>query len=63
MFSGIYEEMVGPNTRRARGEFYTPPSLARLMVHETYQFGQVVLDPACGSGTFLVELYFRGHGV
>ncbi|HMF30735.1 MAG TPA: N-6 DNA methylase, partial [Candidatus Lokiarchaeia archaeon] len=38
------------------GEFYTPPELTRQMIAETYQFGAVTLDPACGSGTFLVEL-------
>lgn len=56
LFRTIYQEMVSPATRHALGEFYTPAPLAREMVQETYEFGQYVLDPACGSGTFLVEI-------
>ncbi|GAI81342.1 unnamed protein product, partial [marine sediment metagenome] len=56
LFRIIYQEMVSPETRHALGEFYTPPPLAEKMVEEVYEFGQYVLDPACGSGTFLVEI-------
>ena len=51
--------MVSPSTRHALGEFYTPPELARLMVDDVFTFGKIVLDPACGSGTFLVETITR----
>ena len=56
LFRTIYQEMVSPATRHALGEFYTPAPLAQKMVEEIYKFGQYVLDPACGSGTFLVEI-------
>jgi len=56
LFRTIYQEMVSPSTRHALGEFFTPAPLARKMVEEAYEFGQYVLDPACGSGTFLVEI-------
>ena len=56
IFRTIYQDMVAPATRRATGEFYTPGELARYMVEDSYVFGKTVLDPACGSGTFLVEL-------
>ncbi|KKN35782.1 hypothetical protein LCGC14_0780170 [marine sediment metagenome] len=56
LFRTIYQQMVSPTTRHALGEFYTPPELARIMVEEKYKFGQKVLDPACGSGTFIVEI-------
>ena len=56
IFRVIYQDMVSPATRHALGEFYTPPELARLMVDEVYEFGKITLDPACGSGTFLVEI-------
>ncbi|MGC9777808.1 MAG: N-6 DNA methylase [Candidatus Heimdallarchaeota archaeon] len=56
IFRTIYQQMVSPETRQALGEFYTPPELAKLMVDETYKLGEKVLDPACGSGTFLVEI-------
>jgi len=56
LFRTIYQEMVSPTTRHALGEFYTPQPLAEKMVEEVYEFGQSVLDPACGSGTFLVQI-------
>ncbi|MHA1380168.1 MAG: N-6 DNA methylase [Candidatus Helarchaeota archaeon] len=56
LFRTIYQQMVSPSTRLALGEFYTPPELARIMIEDSYKFGQVVLDPACGSGTFLIEI-------
>ncbi|MFX0093006.1 MAG: class I SAM-dependent DNA methyltransferase [Candidatus Hodarchaeota archaeon] len=56
LFRVIYQELVSPSTRHALGEFYTPPEMARLMINEIYTLGQKVLDPSCGSGTFLVEI-------
>lgn len=59
VFRTIYQQMVSPETRKALGEFYTPPELASMMVEDSYRVGQMVLDPACGSGTFLVEIALR----
>ncbi|MFX0066599.1 MAG: class I SAM-dependent DNA methyltransferase [Candidatus Hermodarchaeota archaeon] len=56
IFRLIYQQMISISTRQRLGEFYTPPELAGLMITEVYKFGERVLDPACGSGTFLVEL-------
>lgn len=40
------------------GEFYTPRPVVRLMVELVNpQLNEVVLDPACGTGGFLVESY------
>jgi len=40
------------------GEFYTPRPVVRFMVEATSpQLGETVLDPACGTGGFLVEAY------
>ncbi|HEY3414297.1 MAG TPA: class I SAM-dependent DNA methyltransferase [Armatimonadota bacterium] len=40
------------------GEFYTPRPVIRLMVEVTDpRLGETVLDPACGTGGFLVEAY------
>jgi methylase of polypeptide subunit release factors len=65
IFRVIYQDMVSPSTRHALGEFYTPPELARLMIDYSYKPGQVVLDPACGSGTFLIEIMskIRNEGI
>jgi len=40
------------------GEFYTPRPVVRFMVEVTDpRLGETVLDPACGTGGFLVETY------
>ncbi len=51
----LYESLIDPAQRHQLGEYYTPDWLADLMVREvvTDPLAQRVLDPACGSGTFL----------
>ena len=40
------------------GEFYTPRPVVRFMVEVTDpRLGETVLDPACGTGGFLVEAF------
>ncbi|MEW9530812.1 class I SAM-dependent DNA methyltransferase [Microbispora sp. NPDC049125] len=40
------------------GEFYTPRPVIRFMVEQTFlKLGESILDPACGTGGFLVEAY------
>ena len=53
----LYETVIPPNERRQLGEYYTPDWLARTIVREvvTDPLRQYVLDPACGSGTFVAE--------
>ena len=53
----LYETVIPPDERRQLGEYYTPDWLARTIVREvvTEPLGQHVLDPACGSGTFVAE--------
>ena len=53
----LYETVIPPDERRTLGEYYTPRWLARTMVRELVEdpIGQTVLDPACGSGTFVAE--------
>ena len=51
----LYENFIGTETRKRLGEYYTPEWLAEVMVFEaiTDPLHTRVLDPACGSGTFL----------
>ena len=53
----LYETVIPPDERRQLGEYYTPDWLARAIVREviTDPLDQSVLDPACGSGTFVAE--------
>jgi type I restriction enzyme M protein len=50
-----YEEIVGSNLRGDRGEFFTPRNICRMAV-EMLDPGprDLVLDPACGTGGFLI---------
>ena len=53
----LYETVIPPDERRTLGEYYTPQWLAKAMTRElvTDPLNQSVLDPACGSGTFIAE--------
>ena len=56
----LYESMLKEMRDAAgdSGEFYTPRSVVRLMVEAMNpQLGEAVLDPACGTGGFLVEAF------
>lgn len=52
-FRLLYEELILPSDRHKLGEFYTPEWLAKYLVDELVNKNNVILDPACGSGTFL----------
>ncbi|GHU09909.1 hypothetical protein FACS1894185_0010 [Betaproteobacteria bacterium] len=56
----LYESMLREMRDAAgdSGEFYTPRAVVRFMVAVTDpQLGETVLDPASGTGGFLVEAY------
>ena len=58
--SHLYESMLREMRDAAgdAGEFYTPRPVVRFMVQVTDpHLGETVLDPACGTGGFLVEAY------
>ena len=55
----LYESMLREMRDAAgdAGEFYTPRPVIRFMVQQLDpKLGEVVLDPACGTGGFLVEI-------
>jgi methylase of polypeptide subunit release factors len=50
----LYENLVDSETKHDLGEVYTPDWLVELTLREAdFKAGQSLLDPACGSGTFL----------
>jgi len=55
VLKSLYESLIDPQQRHDLGEYYTPDWLAqRMCAHSIAQpLEQRVLDPACGSGTFL----------
>ena len=55
-----YETIVSNTLKQERGQFFTPRNIVRAMVEMMDpQPGQRVLDPACGSGGFLVMVLDR----
>jgi SAM-dependent methyltransferase len=57
----LYESLVDPDQRHDLGEYYTPDWLAARVVAAAVDapLEQRVLDPACGSGTFLFHAVRR----
>jgi type I restriction-modification system DNA methylase subunit len=60
IFKEIYEELIEKEERHKAGEYYTPEWLAQLILSEVFSIWKKehektpkILDPACGSGTFL----------
>ena len=63
----LYQYLVPQEVRHRLGEYYTPDWLAELLLNEVGYNGNTIkrfLDPACGSGTFLVLAIQRAkeHG-
>jgi SAM-dependent methyltransferase len=55
VLKGLYQELVDPKARHDLGEYYTPDWLAHRMIQNLLKPkpDSSILDPACGSGTFL----------
>ena len=57
----IYETIIPKELRHALGEYYTPDWLAEYTINETIKYSDKsqpyvkVLDPTCGSGTFIFK--------
>ena len=59
VFRRLYEVLVEPETRRRIGEYYTPLWLVDRILSEFRLRNKLVMDPFCGSGTFLVRAFYR----
>jgi methylase of polypeptide subunit release factors len=55
----LYQQIFPRRERHALGEYYTPDWLAEHVLDELGYTDQRMLDPACGSGTFLVAAINR----
>lgn len=64
LISGIYDTFLVEETRRQLGTYNTPLALVDFIIEETLPLENstpetTILDPACGSGVFLVRAYQR----
>ena len=60
LFKGLYMEFTPAPMRHALGEYYTPDWLAsHVMKAAGWSTYDSLLDPTCGSGTFLLEAVKR----
>ncbi|HNY44787.1 MAG TPA: N-6 DNA methylase [Bacteroidales bacterium] len=69
LLSEIYENFLfdtDPVLKQQTGTFYTPPSLVEFILNEKLpvnngegDYNVKILDPSCGSGIFLVQIFKR----
>ncbi len=56
----VYEQIIPTGERKQFGQYYTSPEIIQLITRLTIKnHNDVVLDPSCGSGSFLVQAYSR----
>jgi type I restriction-modification system DNA methylase subunit len=54
ILKGVYQELIDLDTRHALGEYYTPDWLCERVINEfDFKTTDKILDPSCGSGSFL----------
>ncbi|NVM53043.1 MAG: N-6 DNA methylase [Candidatus Helarchaeota archaeon] len=54
----IYEALMSSGERRRLGQYYTPPAIVEFITRNSIREDDaLILDPAAGSGGFLVEAY------
>ena len=53
----LYQCLLCEGEKNIAGAYYTPHTIAKAMTqHLDFSDGQILLDPACGSGAFLLSL-------
>lgn len=53
-----FQALIGPRLRGEKGQFFTPRALVKAMVQIVAPAAdESVLDPACGTGSFLLEAH------
>lgn len=56
VIADAFETFIGYALKGAQGQFFTPRNVVKLMVEIINpKHGELLIDPACGSGGFLVE--------
>jgi hypothetical protein len=60
VIGGIFQKLISPEERQKFGQFYTNEDIIDIInAFCIRRAGDTVIDPACGSGSFLVRAYHR----
>jgi hypothetical protein len=60
VLGGVFQKLISPEERHKFGQHYTDENIVDVINAFCVRKGDdVVLDPACGSGGFLVRAYYR----
>lgn len=56
IIADAFEVFIGGSLKGEQGQFFTPKNVVKLLVAAVNpQLNDVIIDPSCGSGSFLVE--------
>ena len=62
ILGGVFQKLISPEERHKFGQHYTDEDLVDVInAFCIRRADAAVLDPACGSGSFLVRAYYRKH--
>ncbi len=53
----VYQEIQSKVHKKNKGQYFTPSDIVKYVVSHTLNKDDSVLDPACGSGQFLIEVF------
>lgn len=57
IIADAFEELIGTSFRGGEGQFFTPRNVVQMMIDILQpKAGDKIIDPACGSGGFLVHI-------
>jgi len=60
IIGGIFQKLISPEERQKFGQFYTNEDIIDIInAFCIRRAGDIAIDPACGSGSFLVRAYHR----
>lgn len=60
----VYELHISTEERKALGQFYTPEWIINFIINSLpFKTEHKILDPACGSGGFLIKIYDKLKGL
>lgn len=62
MLADAFQAIIGPRLRGEKGQFFTPVSVVQSMVEiASPKAGSTIIDPAAGTGNFLIEAFNYIH--